>query len=166
MLRELQRALEKRKRGEMGSGPLNDFEKYVEGLFLTIKDDEYEYLDMDATAYSDFPTSTLYISPYQIWSEVRDELAAETAEAAGPYSGWESMWKDLMESEAAESRLTHPSRVASPPAPPFAAAPTAAPTAMPDGLSAYELQRLENIERNNRVLDSLGLLDRPLSRGD
>ena len=65
MLRELQQALAKRKKGEMGSGPLTDFEQYVESL---LSSDDYEDLDMDV--FTDFQrqnhTSTLQLSPYAI----------------------------------------------------------------------------------------------------
>jgi len=68
MLRELQEALEKRKRGEMGSGQLNDFEQYVETLLSSVNADDDEPLDMDA--FLDFQrqnnTSTLKLSPYAI----------------------------------------------------------------------------------------------------
>lgn len=39
------------------------------------------------------------------------------------------------------------------------AGPSGAPPPAADGLSAYERQRLDNIEKNKRVLESLGLLD-------
>lgn len=69
MLREMQEALEKRKRGELGSGPLNEFEQYVETLLSSIDGEDYEDLDMDA--FSDLfqrqnHTSTLKLSPYDI----------------------------------------------------------------------------------------------------